>query len=894
MLYPPYIEGTIPSFYGDSLTVPFSMNKSVGSGEVQGFSLKIKTIQNTKYLFTTSKVLESDTNAEYYVKFDISDYVNKLKVGQHYKVQIAYIDTYGTIGYYSTVGIIKYTTKPIVSIDNLKSGRLNTSSYNYIGTYSQYNQDITEKEYKYRFIFSNDENKTLKDTGWQIHNNSNDDTNHTSHDEFLIPFELDKGYTYYLQYKIITNNNLEVASPIYRISQQQSIEPESQVALFAEVNKDNGYVVLTMEGEEDEATGEEKLMSGAFLISRACENSNFKEWEEILRFKSKGIQPSAWKHKDFTVEQGKEYIYSLQQYNDFDLYSNRIQSNKIFADFEDMFLYDGNKQLKISYNPQVSNFKIDVLESKTDTIGSKYAFFTRNGNVEYKEFNLNGLISYLSDEEHLFMTDTEIGLNSKVSRLTRLGTVIPDFEPDDAYFKNKKNGFQIKGNYITAAENQKLLETSRFRTTQLTGFNFSAERTFKLKVLEWLNNGEPKLFRSPGEGNYIVRLMNVSLSPEDTLGRMLHNFSCTAYEIDDYTYNNLNSYGITQTSSPELKILRFKSEMIKDFLDKDFITNDYAVTIKLEGFRPGDKLIIKAEGMSSASQTIIIGATGIYQIDTGSKIFSVKLDEETKERYKQQTLNSPMITYSYYEASTNTFNTITSVDFEDIPVRQYIGEAENIIPNLNDIKTTLTSFYYLHFLKRDIVEVEVEVEKIDDSFNYIFPPECDNIYPIYKAKVPNLLNDEQGLIDTIYYDLKQPEKFFLNEDDYNLLLQYSQDTALVERFGIYDTQVYIDKSPIDLRDIQEYSVAGPILFNSIELTVGTVLECGYSTRITNYSIENQSAELKRLKQQLDKMKKSLQEKNKITSLTEEEKQVYYDLYKDYIILLTNLKTEEDL
>jgi len=42
------------------------------------------------------------------------------------------------------------------------------------------------------------------------------------------------------------------------------------------------------------------------------------------------------------------------------------------------------------------------------------------------------------------------------------------------------------------------------------------------------------------------------------------------------------------------------------------------------------------------------------------------------------------------------------------------------------------------------------------------------------------------------------------------------------------------------------------------------------------------------------MKKSLQEKNKITSLTEEEKQVYYDLYKDYIILLTNLKTEEDL
>jgi hypothetical protein len=45
-----------------------------------------------------------------------------------------------------------------------------------------------------------------------------------------------------------------------------------------------------------------------------------------------------------------------------------------------------------------------------------------------------------------------------------------------------------------------------------------------LEVLEWLNNGEAKIFRSPTEGNYIVRLMNVSLTPNDTLGRMLHTF----------------------------------------------------------------------------------------------------------------------------------------------------------------------------------------------------------------------------------------------------------------------------------------------------------------------------------------------------------------------------------
>jgi hypothetical protein len=74
------------------------------------------------------------------------------------------------------------------------------------------------------------------------------------------------------------------------------------------------------------------------------------------------------------------------------------------------------------------------------------------------------------------------------------------------------------------------------------------ERNFKLDVLEWLNNGKPKLFRSPTEGNYIVRLMNISLSPEDTLGRMIHTFSCTAYEIAENNYNNLEAYSFIKAN----------------------------------------------------------------------------------------------------------------------------------------------------------------------------------------------------------------------------------------------------------------------------------------------------------------------------------------------------------
>jgi len=33
--------------------------------------------------------------------------------------------------------------------------------------------------------------------------------------------------------------------------------------------------------------------------------------------------------------------------------------------------------------------------------------------------------------------------------------------------------------------------------------------------------------------------MNVSLTPNDTLGRMIHTFNATAYEIEEYNVDNL-------------------------------------------------------------------------------------------------------------------------------------------------------------------------------------------------------------------------------------------------------------------------------------------------------------------------------------------------------------------
>ena len=78
----------------------------------------------------------------------------------------------------------------------------------------------------------------------------------------------------------------------------------------------------------------------------------------------------------------------------------------MYSDFEDAFLFDGERQLKIKYNPKVSSFKTDLQETKIETIGSKHPFILRNGNVSYKEFPISGLISYLMDEGKYFIDGT--------------------------------------------------------------------------------------------------------------------------------------------------------------------------------------------------------------------------------------------------------------------------------------------------------------------------------------------------------------------------------------------------------------------------------------------------------------------------------------------------------
>lgn len=833
-LYPPVIEGALPAFYGtETLSVPFSMNRAVGVSEVAGFALKIKTVSGI-YL-TTLKTVDTasfDLLNETKVDFNISGLDKPFTVGQYYKVQLAYIDAGGQVGIFSTVGVIKYTTKPSVSLQNFDFGQINQHNYTYVGVYSQegattledgqvVKRDSTEKMYSCRFTIQDDMGLFVYDSGYIIHNTAEDDLSYEAHESCLIAQDLDINRSYYARFWVRTNNGLEESSQKYRVMQRRSISPEITVDLIAELDYDNGFVNIRIA----DVLPKDPVISGTFLISRAASNTGY-VWEEFRRFDLQSVVPNKWHAVDCTVEQGVTYKYSLQQYNANKIYSDRIISNAVYADFEDSFLYDGDKQLRIRFNPKVSSFKNTVMETKVDTIGSQHPFILRNGNVNYREFPISGLISYQMDSSHLFMPEEDLALTEK--------------------------------------------------SFDLTGDNIKAERMFKLKALEWLTDGKAKLFRSPTEGNYIVRLLNSSLTPTDSVGRMLHTFNCTAYEIAKCTTENLEYYGLIDSRENLTAQTRWVTIDIQEKgqsssgEDNDLITlNDKQFySLQFMDMRPG--VMVYLDGIS-----IQIGATGAYSV-ASEKPF-------TRVQIAKKDMTQGLVTYSYKSKIANVFGMIEKVHIEDVPIQQHIGAypitapgLKNYLASLEDIKTEVLHIAFMRFKKREARDIFINVSYEDyfnhgsEAFDYTKPPyvffeDMDCLKPVVIEDLDPLclyqLRFRRSDYRFYYQNKKDPSIYlepFIKEDHLvdrtspyfapYTKFYYDPCTTSVHEITPHIYDIVIDGEIVNIAETGEFFISDTQERKpDLRLYPGIITEISYSKQIITYSFESSDENVKTAK-----------------------------------------------
>jgi hypothetical protein len=308
---------------------------------------------------------------------------------------------------------------------------------------------------------------------------------------------------------------LFISSPSYTIYKQYDTAPDFVGFIKAVSNEEDGYIELSIVPKEELMPlekGEEKdcgkQLAGMFLILRASAESDYKVWEEVYSFEIKdpvNIQDVGIVYRDFLAIPGMSYKYGIKKYNNFEIFTKVKESNAVLAKYSHIYLYDGTRQLKFNFNPSISSIKQNILETKHNTLGRQYPIFMKNGILNFKEFQLTALNSYLSDENFQFIEGAE--LYKYVDEKDVIGI---DNEENSTYIAVKdKNG----NNIAFKKENINIDRYILPYNTNSSYSKYAVEKKYRDEVESFLINGKPKLYKSITEGGLIVRTSEVSFSP---------------------------------------------------------------------------------------------------------------------------------------------------------------------------------------------------------------------------------------------------------------------------------------------------------------------------------------------------------------------------------------------
>ena len=690
-LYPPIFKKSyIPAFVG-VCRIYFSISIYNSYTQINKNGIQI-IVQNQK---TNQSVLKRDiypsgikisavsvddtieTDQKYYVEISNNDIQGGFNFNEYYKVQIRFtssniqvptssigIDAWlnknlTNFSQWSTVVLIKPISQPILNLKyfNLSASTtvITTNHLTIAGTVMPGEERDYEGYKSYRILIYNKTDDLLEDSGDlyfinanQIHYNC--EYNFQSEEQYKLKVQILTKNLYFME----TNVDFEVNYIPYTTF---------EAIISAEIDNFNACAIVTLKNEVITELGTN------IVIRRTSSKNNFHYWEDVYTTLIPANTMIDFTWKDYTIESGVWYKYSAVKRNKQDFRSTAIEmKDPVIANFEDIFLTTGQNQLKIRFDPQITNYSKVVSESLTETIGSKYPFIRRNGSVGYRTFSIAGTISYFSDiDQNLMHASYQEIYGESASLYNQF---------------NKDNNINL--------------------------FNdVTQEKIFREKVIDFLYQNNVKLYRSATQGNILVKLMNISFTPNATLSRQIYNFTCTAYEIDEFNYQNCVKYNIQSEGEYKqensIYIQRY-GQLMAPPQDRYYEeTGDLIETRDSFYFGTQDLLsnIIKQKYQSLQSNQISINV---------SKITYLKITL-TSDPYLIGSSNGQPYRITNNESSSNA---IYSGHIAVINGK-YIVIGEDGIYQLSNEDTNITSLSFISPYEQGIIDFEVSIEEMEKS-----------------------------------------------------------------------------------------------------------------------------------------------------------------------------------
>lgn len=574
LLLPPLIDSSIPSFVtkdgGGTLTIYFLINNTLNV-DINSLRVRVKIYrQDGISVFKNNKNCLNDIIYNQLIKYDSAKekyYItvdsNTLKSvyefndgnkfsgwipGWTYKIQIglcpiwntttsldewirlnsAKFSDWSTICYFKPIApmILKI---PVLNYDSSIEKTNNSKTIYTIGdtTFegSLKNKYVeSREEYKFIKLSLYDEENNLLEESKDIYNVSQS----LGYFNYQFKIDFEKGKKYRLNFYYETDNGyISMKDFDFRVMNFR-VEPPDSIFIYTVDSAGIGDISMTntsLADEEEEGRIALKIVSTEhtpifknLCIRRSSEKDNYRVWEDIKILNVVNKDPNDLDlFYDYTIESGIKYKYGIQY---IDKKGRRSEMNVMTEGVKRIFehsylLGDNGVQLKLPFNTTLTSYKHQIYDSKTDSIGGRYPVITRNASVNYRTFTLNTLISCQMDTDNIFMQNPI------------------DKDTTNFYFNNKQIDSKVYKTYEGHQDNDGFADFDKY----------TYERVFREKVMDFLQDGKPKLFKSFAEGNIIVRLMDISGTPDKTLSRKLYSLSMQVIEIADNTLENYLKYG---------------------------------------------------------------------------------------------------------------------------------------------------------------------------------------------------------------------------------------------------------------------------------------------------------------------------------------------------------------
>lgn len=558
-IYPPTLQSTQPAFLATTpdYEIKYTLQKVTSAETIKHIQIRVVEQRSNSSIVNTSKYPDNiiyknvDLTKEaspYGIKILTSDLRKPWSPGVCYKIQLRFGSTSfpsdlsafaawkkeqinnQTFSEWSTVMVIKAIAQPEVYIENAGTLRTDVIASKqteasltplFVGDYIDNASE--EPLEKYKFDLYDETGKTLIESSDWIQAVSGKNCSH----RFKTMLTNNESYRVY--FSIVTRNGYETRT--YYDFQAIKVYLESLTDVSIRVDdadvfcRENGCIRIYLTAKNP--------LTGCYVLTRTSEESNYQVYEDLKYFNYFEEEFSdTLLYIDYIIESGIKYKYAFQYQNSQGLRSAPLQEDDMTVpsrsvDFEYSYIYRDGVQLRLKFNQKLSSFKHTTLASKQDTLGDQFPHLSKNGYAYYAEFPISGLISFQMDEDQTFFT----------------------LKTDGYYYNNELVIPADKFSVSTAVRGDESVPAYLPIDSNITDNNIFIERKFREKAEQFLNDFTYKLYKSPTEGNIVIGLMNMSMTPNASLGRMIFEFSATAYEVLENTIDDLNEVGITDVGT---------------------------------------------------------------------------------------------------------------------------------------------------------------------------------------------------------------------------------------------------------------------------------------------------------------------------------------------------------